>query len=339
VSWEAPDDHDQRFKTLIREFFPDFMNLFFENWANRFDLSQIEWLDSELLPNPPEGTRHRVDLIAKLRCLEEIEGYGSDWLALVHIEIESRDSASSIKSRLPRYYLHLRDKYGYPVLPIVLFLSVAYDGLGVDTVTESFWELDVLRLKYLYVGLPGLEGEKYIQGENSLGIALAALMKLPKADLFDLAWQALSKIHGKGLTEQQVYLLSECFESYSKLSEQELISLLERIPSRSQEKRMGVLKRNRTTYDIEKERLMAEARELALLEGKAQGVAEGKAEGKAEGERLARIELVQLLFTAKFGTIPDGISMKLANLPDSSLKQLAIAITKAATVEELNLID
>jgi hypothetical protein len=51
-------DHDQRFKTLIQEFFADFLRLFFADWAARFDLSKIEWLDKELLPDPPEGSRH-----------------------------------------------------------------------------------------------------------------------------------------------------------------------------------------------------------------------------------------------------------------------------------------
>jgi hypothetical protein len=38
-------DHDQRFKVLIREFFADFMRLFFATWASRFDFTEIDWLD------------------------------------------------------------------------------------------------------------------------------------------------------------------------------------------------------------------------------------------------------------------------------------------------------
>ena len=40
-------DHDQRFKTLIREFFGD--------WAARFDTANVEWLDKEQFPDPPDG--------------------------------------------------------------------------------------------------------------------------------------------------------------------------------------------------------------------------------------------------------------------------------------------
>ena len=46
-------DHDQRFKTLIQEFFGDFMRLFFARWAERLDCSSPEWLSQEAFPDPP----------------------------------------------------------------------------------------------------------------------------------------------------------------------------------------------------------------------------------------------------------------------------------------------
>ncbi len=137
-----PEDHDQRFKALIREFFADFLTLFFENWAKRFDLSEIVWLDKELLPDPPDGGRHLLDLVAKLRALEPIgDTSGTDpamWLALIHIEVESPDRTTSIKPRLPAYALHLGDRYGLPVLPIVIYLNVALDGIGIDSTSRMF---------------------------------------------------------------------------------------------------------------------------------------------------------------------------------------------------------
>ncbi|MFN4259071.1 MAG: hypothetical protein ACK4RK_07215 [Gemmataceae bacterium] len=48
-------DHDQRFKTLLRAFFADFMRLFFADWAERLDLSAIDWLDKEVFPIRPKG--------------------------------------------------------------------------------------------------------------------------------------------------------------------------------------------------------------------------------------------------------------------------------------------
>src|SRR3982751_2996895 len=159
-------DHDQRFKTLIREFFADFLRLFFADWAARFDLDRVEWLDKEVLPDPPEGSRHLLDLIAKLRTKEPAAGHDpavpDTWLALVHIEIESPEKTTLLKPRLPGYYLHLWEQHGRPGLPVVLYLKVGLDGVGTDTVEHRFWELPVLTFRYLYVGLPGLDAVQYV---------------------------------------------------------------------------------------------------------------------------------------------------------------------------------
>jgi hypothetical protein len=65
-------DHDQRFKNLIREFFGDFLRLFFAPWADRLDCSQIEWLDKEVFPDPPDGSRNILDLVAKLPARQRV---------------------------------------------------------------------------------------------------------------------------------------------------------------------------------------------------------------------------------------------------------------------------
>lgn len=84
-------DHDQRFKELIRTFFADFLRLFFADWAARFDLGSAEWLDKEVLPDPPEGERHLLDLVARIRSLQPTDDDdGERWLARVHIEIECK---------------------------------------------------------------------------------------------------------------------------------------------------------------------------------------------------------------------------------------------------------
>ena len=50
-------DHDQRFKTLIQEFFDAFLRLFFQVWAGRLDATTVEWLDKEVFLDPPQGGR------------------------------------------------------------------------------------------------------------------------------------------------------------------------------------------------------------------------------------------------------------------------------------------
>src|SRR3954470_19684779 len=214
-------DHDQRFKAMIREFFADFLRLFFADWAARFDLDRVEWLDKEVLPDPPEGSRHLLDLIAKLRPKEPAAGHDpavpDTWLALVHIEIESPEKTTLLKPRLPGYYLHLWEQHGLPVLPVVLYLKVGLDGVGTDTVEHRFWELPVLTFRYLYVGLPGLDAVQYVQGDNWLGVALAALMRIPPGMAAQLGAEALRRLTEAPLNDQQRYLLAECVEAYLPL--------------------------------------------------------------------------------------------------------------------------
>lgn len=57
------EDHDQRFKVLLREFFAEFFQLFFPDWAARFDFTQVLWLDKEVFTDPPQGQRRYLDLI------------------------------------------------------------------------------------------------------------------------------------------------------------------------------------------------------------------------------------------------------------------------------------
>jgi hypothetical protein len=203
-------DHDQRFKNLIREFFAEFLLLFFANWARRLDCSQVEWLDKEVFPDPPTGDRSVLDLVAKLPAREPIPGQEPNdlgvWLALVHIEIESPDKAAPLRPRMFDYYTALRKRYDLPVLPIALYLKVGLNGIDVDCYEEHFWELRPIRFEYLYVGLPALDAIEYVQGDNWLGWALSVLMKIPKERIVELGAEALRRIAETPMSAQKRFI-------------------------------------------------------------------------------------------------------------------------------------
>src|SRR5438105_12443438 len=120
-----------------------------------------------------------------------------------------------------RSYVHLRDRYGLPVLPIGLYLRVGLEGIGVDVYEEHFWELRTVRFEYLYVGLPALDAVEYVQGANWLGVALAALMRVPEGRAAWLGAEALKRITEAPLTDQRRFLLSECVQAYLPLDDQQ----------------------------------------------------------------------------------------------------------------------
>src|SRR5438270_5493526 len=101
-------DHDQRFKTLIRTFFLEFLLLFFRAWAERLDATKAEWLDKEVFLDAPEGPRRMLDLVAKVPTRQAVAGQRSEadqWLALIHIEIESPDKAAPLRPRMFETYV------------------------------------------------------------------------------------------------------------------------------------------------------------------------------------------------------------------------------------------
>lgn len=299
-------DHDQRFKTLIQEFFADFLALFFTEWAERLDCAAVEWLHQEVFPNPPEGTRRVLDLVGKLPTRQAVPGQRSgetaSWIALVHIEIESPDKAAPVRSRLSHSYVNLRDKYTLPVLPIAVFLRVGLDGIGIDAYEERFWEFQTVRFQYLYVGLPSLDGLQYVQGDNWLGVALSALMRIPRERMAWLGAEALRRITEAPLTEQQRYLLGECVQAYLPLDDEQLQEFQELVTGESYR---GVQAMNTTWFE----------------------------KGLEKGYR----EVIREQLEERFGPLPSAVLERLQQLPVERLSTLARALLRAQSLRELGL--
>ena len=52
--------------TCYKSFSPSPCNCSFLTRAARFDFSKLEWLNAEAFPDPPQGERRYLDLVAKL---------------------------------------------------------------------------------------------------------------------------------------------------------------------------------------------------------------------------------------------------------------------------------
>jgi hypothetical protein len=296
------EDHDRRFKILLREFFRELFLLFFSEWAKRFDFSAVEWLDKEIFTDPPRGERRAMDLVAKLPTRKKGGGKGKKWLALIHVEVEARTSVAPLPRRMYEYHHELRRKHRLQVLPVAIYLRVGRDGIGFDVYEESFLGHVFLHFEYAYVGLPALDGVKYLEGENLLGVALSALMKVPPERRAELKVRALERVVKSPESELRKYLLCECVEAYLPLEGPALAEYeRELLTERYQEVREMVL----TTFD----------------------------KGRMEGQRL----ILQHQLEKKFGPLPDKAIARLAALPAERLLQLAEAVLTAASLKELGL--
>lgn len=215
------DDHDQRFKALLHEFLPEFVALFFPNWYPHFDFTGTEWLEQESFLDPPQGDKRVLDLVARVRTREPLPDPfyrpAAASLVLINIEIESPERSTDIRGRMVWHYEALRHRYGLPVFPVCLFLRVGLDGLGWDAYEERLWDRTLLRFEYPYIGLPALDGLTYLGGDNPLGLALSALMRLPAADRARIKAEGLAKIARAQENDAKRALLAECFNNYLTL--------------------------------------------------------------------------------------------------------------------------
>jgi hypothetical protein len=304
-------DHDQRFKTLIQEFFAEFLSLFFPQWAERFDCSAAEWLTQEIFPDPPDGPCRRLDLVAKVprrphaalpSTERELE------IVLVHIEIESAERSTVLRSQLVHDYLALQAKYGVPILPIALYLKVGLKGVGIDVYELNLDEFNVLSFRYFYVGLPALDAVQYVEGGTVLGAALAALMRVPAERRVRLYAEALQRLSEAAVTEQQRFLLVNCVQAYWKIDEDEQAQVDELF---RQEPFAKVQVMNKTMFD--------------------QGLEKGEVRGQ---QRLLRRQLEQ-----RFGPLPAAVVERLSRLDSQDLDALGQKVIVAQSLAELHLLD
>jgi hypothetical protein len=303
----AAPDHDQRLKALLKEFFEQFLLCFFPAWAARFDFSDLTWLDKEVFLAPPQGEKRHLDLVARLRLRPGApppQPGLTELLALVHVEVEARESVQPLRPRMFEYYVQLRRESQLPVLPIGLYLRVGLDGIGWDAYEEHFWEHRLLHFAYAYVGLPALEAEPYVTGEHLLGVALSSLMRVPPERRAELHAEALKRIARSGENDWRRFLLAECLEAYGNLDEaqrQQMQALLATEPY--QEARPLMI----TTY------------ERGILQGQRQ--------------------VALLWLEAKFGPLAPEARQRLEALSPEQLQQLVLDIGKAQSLKDLHLQD
>ncbi len=323
-------DHDQRFKHLLRERFGDLLRLFPDPWADRFDVEAVEWLEQEVFADPPEGRRRVLDIVGKLPIRIPGPGQAAEapksWMALVHVEIESADRAAALRPRMFDAYVQLRRRYRLPVLPIALFLRTGLEGIGVDVFEEQFWELRPVRFEYLYLGLPALDAVKYVEGDNLLGVALAALMKIRKGQAAWVGAEALRRIAEARLSDERRFLLGECVQAYLPLDagQKKEFDRLLKTPAYGKVKAM-----NTTWYE--------KGEQQGLKKGLKTGIEKGIEEGIEKGIEKGRREILLHQLVERFGPLPAKATKRLQQMSADEMVALSKALLRANSLKELGL--
>src|SRR5262249_21960443 len=124
-------------KLAVQAFLPEFALLAFPDWAAWLGTSSAQWLPQEVFLDPPQGERRLLDLVARMPVTRPI---GAAREVVLHVEIESGESLTDLRRRMPRYRAGLKIRYGLPVLSVALYLDVGLQGTDWDEATEEIWD-------------------------------------------------------------------------------------------------------------------------------------------------------------------------------------------------------
>lgn len=291
--------HDQRFKLMLREFFAELLRLTVPDRAAAFDCATLAWLDQEQFLDPPTGRNVVLDLVARLEMTRPPAGERpGPWLAVVNVEVEADDRAADLRRRIYDYWHALRIRHGLPVLSLAVYLRVGLNGIGVDVYEERFLGQEQLTFRFPYLGLPGLDAFDYLEGDNLLAVALAALMRCPRERKAELKAASLQRVATAPVNAAQRYLLAECIQAYLSLEEPQL----------------------RDYEHLLRSEPYQEARTL----------------NQTMIER-GRIEMLSWMLERKFGALTEAQRDRLNAMTTEQLRTLAEALLTAKTLAELGL--
>ena len=268
--------HDQRFKEFLREFFQDFLKLFYPDVEARLQFQDIEFPETEMFIDFPDGERREADVVAKLETFD-----GSPELVLIHVEVQLRPERE-FEARMFEYYALLWSRYKIPIFPIVLYLHGGVEETSQEEYRVRLFGRDVLRFRYESVRLARMNAEEYLRQGGPVGAALAALMdRSSSGDIEHLRASMMRRVATSELDEAREFLLVNIIETYCELSDEQ----------NERYQRLIARKEYRKVQDLEltwADKLLREGEEKGMLNGK-------------------RDTLLRQL-TQKFGPLPEPVT-------------------------------
>lgn len=306
--------HDQVFKTVIREFFKEFMELFLPAEAKRIDFRKVEFLDKEHFTDLVKGRKRVLDLVAKVGLLA-----GGEEFVLVHIEFESSRPGLDFAERMFQYHCQLYLRHRKPIVPVVLFTDDAKWPLS-DLKTSfelSFEGRSYSRFEYVALKLRNIDHRKYLRSHNPLAYALMCKMDYGRGDMARLKADFLRMMLGCPINPARKSLLFEFMEWYMPLSgprQAEFDSITRKNNDQYREVAKMV-----TVYE---KRGIQKGRQV----GRQEGIQQGLMQGILQDARESVVDNLQ----ARFGKVSADITRRVSKVDD--LEKLRELRRKAATV-------
>lgn len=254
-------------------------------------------LDKELFTDFPEGSLRQTDILTEVFTLE-----GEPELILVHIEVQARRE-SDFAFRMWEYYSLLRFRHRKPIFPVVVYLAPGAGGLTQETYSEGLFGREIVRFQYGVVGLPDLEADEYLQSDNELAPALAALMKSTRLKKAVRKFESLRRTARCEVDDARKLLLGNVIERYLRLTEGEQADMEALIAG---------------TGAQEVEEMISVYEERGIIKGKR--------------------EMVLRQMSRKFGSLPQTVVERIRRIEEEEpLDLLSDRILTATTLEDMQI--
>lgn len=205
---------DARFKEVLQNFLPEFVNLFFPEIALQLQWDTIQFLDKETIAELGADTTQTSDIVASVQT-----SHGDAFSLVILIEVQAKRGGKFPK-RVFDYYYALRRRYGHPVLPLVLYLSPGAGGITQEVYQEETLQIAFLRFHYLVVGLPDLAADEW-QSKSPLAAALACKMRPLSAGKAQQKFNGLLQIARSAYGDYRKLLLADLLERFLSLADAE----------------------------------------------------------------------------------------------------------------------
>ena len=320
-------DHDQVFKTLIREFFREFIELFLPDKAAVIDFGSVVFLDKETFMDLPRGRKRAMDLVAQVQLKT-----GDRELILVHTEFESEREAD-FPRRMCEYHCQLFLRHHQPIMPIALFSDDGEwrerlpDGYSLKVAGETY-----LAFRYHLIRLRDFAARSYLRQQNPLAFALAAKMKYSKRDVVRMKADFLRMISGCRVNAARRSLLVDFVEIYTPLNPQQEHRFETIIKA---DKKYAEVGKMITVYE---KRGIQKGRQEGRQEGMVQGMRQGVRQGVRQGTVQAKRDALLLLMRRKFRFV-DAVREQQVQAIDSvkKLDALLLAVIDAQNIDDLDI--
>jgi predicted transposase YdaD len=318
-------DHDQIFKTLLKEFFAEFMQLFLPEIARKIDFSKIEFLEKEFFTDINDGRKKLLDLVIKVQLVNGTEEY-----ILIHTEFESKKpSTLEFPKRMFKYFCQLFLRFGKPVIPIVIFTDDhRWRTEFPDSYSIEFNNKCYLKYYYHSIKLKHYNWRKFLDSNNPLAYALMAKMDYAKSERVKLKADFLRLILKAEINSAKQSILVDFIENYVRLTSKEQ-QVFETLVT-NEEDYIEVIKMM-TVYEARGiEQGMQQGIEQGMQQGMQQGIQQGIQQGAIE---IAQKDVIEVLIL-RFKTIPVAIKKKIERC--ESLNDLKLLHRQAVLINNIN---